>query len=550
MTERAYDKNTAWTHAVIPPMAPFATDHGADVCVVGAGIAGLTTAYLLAKAGKSVIVLDNGSVGGGESGFTTAHITHALDRRWASLTKLHSAGNLRHAARSHTLAIETIARIVKEEEIDCDFRRVHGYLFIAPGSHPSTLRDEIEAAHRAGLGSVHYVDRAPLLDFDTGPAVRFPDQAQFHIRRYLAGLSRAIERDGGKLYTLAHVTDVDEDSVPHKVVVKTARGHQVVASQAVLATNSPFIPRISVHMKQAGYRTYVIGLRVPRGAVPPGLYWDTADPFHYVRVANVDGADGPDEVLIVGGEDHKTGQASDADQRHARLEAWARERFTQAGEVLHRWSGEVMETVDGLGYIGRVKRDSRILISTGDCGNGMTHGTIAGLLISDLVQGRESWMAPLFDPTRVNLSVAAVSEYVKENLNVACQYASWLGKGDVDDAAQIAPGSGAVVRRGLKKLAVYRDPQGELHAMSAMCPHLGGIVSWNPAERSWDCRCHGARYDAMGRVLRGPATSNLAPAAPVEAPAGAGEPAPQPGAPEVVAVPVSAVAVPQSRPAT
>ncbi|WP_437513757.1 FAD-dependent oxidoreductase [Sorangium sp. So ce1099] len=550
MTERAYDKNTAWTHAVIPPMAPFATDHGADVCVVGAGIAGLTTAYLLAKAGKSVIVLDNGSVGGGESGFTTAHITHALDRRWASLTKLHSAGNLRHAARSHTLAIETIERIVKDEEIDCDFRRVHGYLFTAPGSHPSTLRDEIEAAHRAGLGSVHYVDRAPLLDFDTGPAVRFPDQAQFHIRRYLAGLSRAIERDGGKLYTLAHVTDVDEDSVPHKVVVKTARGHQVLASQAVLATNSPFIPRISVHMKQAGYRTYVIGLRIPRGAVPPGLYWDTADPFHYVRVANVDGADGPDEVLIVGGEDHKTGQASDADQRHARLEAWARERFTQAGEVLHRWSGEVMETVDGLGYIGRVKRDSRILISTGDCGNGMTHGTIAGLLISDLVQGRESWMASLFDPTRVNLSVGAVSEYVKENLNVACQYASWLGKGDVDDAAQIAPGSGAVVRRGLKKLAVYRDPQGQLHAMSAMCSHLGGIVSWNPAERSWDCRCHGARYDAMGRVLRGPSTSDLAPAAPIEAPAGAGEPAPQPGAPEVVAVPVSAVAVPQSRPAT
>ncbi|MGK3981899.1 FAD-dependent oxidoreductase [Sorangium sp. So ce136] len=550
MTERAYDKNTAWTHAVIPPMAPFATDHGADVCVVGAGIAGLTTAYLLAKAGKSVIVLDNGSVGGGESGFTTAHITYALDRRWASLAKLHSPGDLRHAARSHSLAIETIERIVKEEEIDCDFRRVHGYLFTAPGSHPSTLRDEIEAAHRAGLGSVHYVDRAPLLDFDTGPAVRFPDQAQFHIRRYLAGLSRAIERDGGKLYTLAHVTDVDEDSVPHKVVVKTARGHKVVASQAVLATNSPFIPRISVHMKQAGYRTYVIGLRIPRGAVPPGLYWDTADPFHYVRVANVDGADGPDEVLIVGGEDHKTGQASDADQRHARLEAWARERFTQAGEVLHRWSGEVMETVDGLGYIGRVKRDSRILISTGDCGNGMTHGTIAGLLISDLVQDRESWMASLFDPTRVNLSVAAVSEYVKENLNVACQYASWLGKGDVDDAAQIAPGSGAVVRRGLKKLAVYRDPQGQLHAMSAMCSHLGGIVSWNPAERSWDCRCHGARYDAMGRVLRGPATSDLAPAAPVEAPAGAGEPARQPGAPEVVSVPVSAVAVPQSRPAT
>ncbi|AUX41601.1 oxidoreductase [Sorangium cellulosum] len=555
MTDRAYDKNTVWTHAVITPMAPLAADHKADICVVGAGIAGLTTAYLLAKAGKSVIVLDNGAVGGGESGFTTAHITNALDRRWASLAKLHSARDLRLAARSHTSAIETIERIVKEEEIDCDFRRVHGYLFTAPGSSSSTLREEIEAAHRAGLGSVHYVDRAPLLDFDTGPAVRFPDQAQFHIRRYLAGLSRAIERDGGKLYTLAHVVDVVEDEVPHKVVVKTARGHQVLASEAVLATNSPFIPRISIHMKQAGYRTYVIGLRMPRGAVPPGLYWDTDDPFHYVRLANVDGADGPDEILIVGGEDHKTGQASDADQRHARLEAWARERFTQAGEVLHRWSGEVMETVDGLAYIGRVKKDSRILISTGDCGNGMTHGTIAGIVISDLVQGHENRFASLYDPTRINLSAAAVSEYIKENVNVACQYASWLGAGEVHDASEIAPGSGAVVRRGLKKLAVYRDPAGQLHAMSAMCTHLGGIVSWNPAERSWDCRCHGARFEATGRVIRGPAKADLTPAPPLEAPAPAHAPAADGAtsarANDVVAVPVSAVSMsPQSRPAS
>ncbi|AUX21892.1 oxidoreductase [Sorangium cellulosum] len=555
MTERAYDKNTAWTQTVLPPMAPLARDHTADVCVVGAGIAGLSTAYFLAKAGKSVVVLDNGSVGGGESGLTTAHITNALDRRWASLAKLHGVTALRAAARSHTSAIETVERIVREEEIDCDFERVHGYLFAAPGTLTTALREEIEAAHRAGLGSVHYVDRAPLLDFDTGPAVRFPDQAQFHIRRYLAGLSRAIERDGGNLYTLAHVIDVEERAVPDKVVVKTARGHAVVASEVVLATNSPFIPRISLHMKQAAYRTYVIGLRIPRGAVPPGLYWDTADPFHYVRLASLDGADGPDEILLVGGEDHKTGQASDADRRHARLEAWARARFTQAGEVLHRWSGEVMETVDGLAYIGRIKEGSRILIATGDCGNGMTHGTIAGLVISDLVQGRESRMTSLYAPTRVNLRPPAIAELVRENANVACQYASWLGKGDVEDAARIPPGSGAVVRRGLKKLAVYRDPQGQLHEMSAMCTHLGGIVSWNPAERSWDCRCHGARYEATGRVIRGPATADLAKVAPAEAPAHAGDRATPEEAPprtrEQAVAPVSAVpSAPRSRPVT
>jgi glycine/D-amino acid oxidase-like deaminating enzyme/nitrite reductase/ring-hydroxylating ferredoxin subunit len=507
MTDRAYDKDTVWTHAVLPAVAPLATGHTAAVCVVGAGIAGLTTATLLARAGKDVIVLDDGAVGGGESGLTTAHLVNALDRRWASLVKLHSPHDLRAAARSHTDAIGTIERIVQEEQIDCDFKRLSGYLFAAPGSTSSTIKDEVNAARRAGL-TVREVPRAPLMDFDTGPAVEFPGQGQFHILKYLSGLARAIERDGGKIYTRAHVTDVDETSQPGRVVVKTDRGGEVVAEHVVLATNSPLIPRMSMHMKQSAYRTYAIALRVPRGAIVPGLYWDTADPFHYIRLADLSGAD---ELLIVGGEDHKTGQADDADERHARLEAWTRERFSLAGEVLHRWSGQVIETVDGLAYIGRVKKDSRVMIVTGDCGNGMTHGTIAGLLIADLVHGRDNEWASLYDPSRVNLSLASVSEYLKENLNVAAQYACWVTGGDVNDADKIPPGVGAVVRRGLKKIAAYRDGQGQLHERTAVCPHLDGIVAWNPAERTWDCPCHGSRFEATGRVIHGPAKSDLAP---------------------------------------
>ncbi|HLM72326.1 MAG TPA: FAD-dependent oxidoreductase [Polyangiaceae bacterium] len=511
MTDRAYDKDTAWTHAVLPPIAPMATDHTAAVCIVGAGIAGLTTAYMLAKEGRGVIVLDDGVIGGGESGFTTAHIVNALDRRWTELAKLHSAKRLRLAAESHTAAINMIETIVTAENIDCDFRRVPGYLFAAPHHPASTIKDEVDAAHRAGLGLVVEVEQAPIPGFTTGPAAKFPEQAQFHILRYLGGLARAIESYGGKIYTRAHVTEIDEESKPDHVIVKTDRGVNVIANEVVLATNTPFMPKFSTHMKQAGYRTYVIGLRMPRGAVLPALFWDTEDPFHYVRLANVDGKDGPDEILIVGGEDHKTGQASDADQRHARLEAWARERFPMAGEVLHRWSGEVMETMDGLAFIGRVRKEARVIMVTGDCGNGMTHSTIAGMLINDLVHGRENEWAELYDPQRVNMSLQSASEYLKENLNTAAQYADWVTGGDLDDVEKLPAGCGAIMRKGLHKLAVYRDPQGHVHERSAVCPHLGCIVHWNSAEHTWDCPCHGSRFEATGRVVHGPATSDLKP---------------------------------------
>lgn len=509
MTDRAYDKDTVWTHAVLPPLAPLATDHTAAVCIVGAGIAGLTTAYLLAKEGRSVIVLDDGAIGGGESGLTTAHIVNALDRRWAELAKLHSAKALRLAASSHTAAIDRIEQIVNEEQIDCDFRRLAGYLFAAPGHPESTISAEVEAAHQAGLGLVKEVAQAPLLDYKTGPAARFRDQAQFHILRYLAGLARAVERHGGTIYTRAHVIEVNEEVQPDHVLVKTDRGLNVLANEVVLATNTPFLPSISVHTKQAGYRTYAIALRVPKGAVPPALYWDTEDPFHYVRLANLDGVDGPDELLIVGGEDHKTGQADDTDQRHARLEAWTRERFPRAGAVVHRWSGEVMETVDGLAYIGRIREGSRVMMVTGDCGNGMTHGTIAGMLITDLVHGRPNEWAELYDPTRLNLSLGSASEYLKENLNTAAQLTDWLTGGDLDDVDKLPRGAGAIMRRGLTKLAVYRDQQGNLHERSAVCPHLGCIVSWNAAEHTWDCPCHGSRFECKGRVIHGPATTDL-----------------------------------------
>jgi Rieske Fe-S protein len=252
----------------------------------------------------------------------------------------------------------------------------------------------------------------------------------------------------------------------------------------------------------------VIAARVAAGSVPRALYWDTADPYHYVRLRRLPGHD----LLIVGGEDHKTGQAHDGDERLARLEAWAAQHFPELERIEFRWSGQVMEPVDGVAFIGRNAGDAdNVYVATGDSGMGMTHGTIAGILLPDLIAGRESPWAALYDPSRKALR--APLEYAKENLNVAAQYAKdYLGAGEIASPDDLAAGEGGVLRRGFAKLAVFRDEQGSVHECSAVCPHLGCIVQFNAVEKTWDCPCHGSRFDGHGRVIVGPASRDLEPA--------------------------------------
>ncbi len=274
-----------------------------------------------------------------------------------------------------------------------------------------------------------------------------------------------------------------------------------------MATNSPINDRVAIHTKQAPYMTYVIGARIPSGSVPKGLYWDTEDPFHYVRLQKLSARE---DCLIVGGEDHKSGQADDTGERQGRLDAWARERFPMIESIAYTWGGQVMESLDGLAFIGRNPGDENVYVATGDSGVGMTHGTIAGMLLTDLILGRENPWTALYEPSR-QVPLAA-GTFLRENVNVAAQYADWLTPGDAANAREIPFDSGAVVRRGLAKLAVYRDSDGRAHALSAVCPHLGCLVQWNDAEKTWDCPCHGSRFDKRGKVVNGPANSNLPPA--------------------------------------
>lgn len=492
---------SVWAATVqLPSYSPLTTDTAADVCIVGAGISGLTTAYLLTQVGKSVVVLDDGAIGSGMTGVTTAHLTSAIDDRYFHLERLHGQQGARLAADSATAAIDRIESIVKRERIACDFTRLDGYLFCAPEHGEDFLDRELEAAHRAGLNDVAKIGRAPLA-FDTGACLRFPNQAQFHPLKYLAAVAEAIERAGGRIYAGTHATKVTGGD---NATVATSGG-SVSAGHIVVATNVPINDLVVIHTKQAPYMTYVIGARVPRNALTSALYWDTGDPYHYVRLQPIDAGH---DVLIVGGEDHKSGQADDIEQRHPRLVKWARERFPGMGEVLYTWAGQVMETVDGLAFIGRNPMDHRnVYAVTGDSGQGMTYGTIAGMLITDLIMGRPNPWESLYDPGRITLR--ASGEYAREALNTAAQYADYLTPGDVDSADQIVKDSGAVIRRGALKVAAYRDATGELHEHSAVCPHLGCIVAWNPAEKTWDCPCHGSRFDKFGAVINGPANVGL-----------------------------------------
>jgi glycine/D-amino acid oxidase-like deaminating enzyme/nitrite reductase/ring-hydroxylating ferredoxin subunit len=492
--------------AALPNYPALTRDARADVCVVGAGIAGMTTAYLLARQGRSVIVLDGGPVGAGVTARTTAHLSNVIDDGYDEIERLHGHDGARLTAESHSAAIDWIEAIVAHERIDCEFVRLDGYLFAPPGESTEVLACELKAARRAGLQGVEMIPGAPLPRYSTGPCLRFARQGQFHPVKYLSGLSDALLRAGGRIHSGTHVDSVEGGS-PARAV--TAAGPVVRASAVVVTTNSPINDRLVVHNKIAAYLSYVIGARVPRGAVPRALYWDTADPYHYVRLESETPERG-DDVLIVGGEDHKTGQAGDADARYARLESWARERVPTLGAVEARWSGQFLQSIDGLAFIGRDPAGApNVYIATGDSGMGMTHGTIAGILLSDLIHGRENPWAGLYDPARKTVGAAGV--FVRENLNLASQYLDWMSAGEVSSVNEIGPGQGAVIRRGLVKVAVYRDEQGRLHEYLAVCWHLGCLVRWNGSERTWDCPCHGSRYDRYGQVISGPSTGDLVP---------------------------------------
>lgn len=480
-----------------------------EVLVIGGGIAGLTTAYLLSRSGKQVTLVEDGLLGSGETGRTTAHLTCALDDRYYYLEETFGAESAKLAAESHQAAIRLIEEIVQHENIDCSFRPVDGYLFSHPSDDPENLEKELDATQKTNLETAMVNSTPGIANGNSLRSIHFPNQAQFHILYYLEGLAQAIVRNGGFIYTETQAENITREGAK-------ANGHQISARHIVVATNSPINDMVTMHTKQHAYRTYVIGCKVKKGTLPYALWWDTGDnrsrwvakPYHYVRLEPFDENY---DLLISGGEDHKTGQA-DAEnipetQRYELLENWTKQHFPEAGDISYRWSGQVMEPIDGLGYMGKNPGDDNIYIITGDSGNGMTHTTIGAMIINDSIQGIENKWEKLYDPSRITLK--ATVDYLKEVGNMAAQYADWITPSDVKSMDELRPGEGGVLTSGVKKIALYRDHEKHLHAYSAVCPHLGCIVQWNNDEKTFDCPCHGSRFSCDGNVINGPAQSGL-----------------------------------------
>ncbi len=479
-------------------------DIRADICIVGAGIAGMMTAYFLSQSGRQVVVIDDGPVGYGETSRTTAHLASALDDRFYSLEDMFDEKTSCLAADSHRAAIDAIERIVRDENIDCGFTRTDGFLFAAPDRPEDELDRELKAARRAGFADARILPRIPGYPFESGPCLYFPDQAQFHPLRFVEALARIVVNRGSTLYTETRVEEI-KTGTPATVVTEQGT---ITADAVVVATNTPINDRFAIHTKQVAYRTYAVGARIPKGSIPGILVWDTGDPYHYIRI---DATAEDYDVLIVGGEDHKTANEDHPEESWQALEQWARERFDIAHEFRYRWSGQVMEPIDSLAFIGRNPGDENIYIATGDSGHGLTHGAIAGLLITDLITERTNPWTDIYAPSRITVATSTAKEFVSEGMNIAAKYAEYITPGDVSSESDIEPGCGAIMRNGMSKIAVYRSDTGKLHRTTAVCPHLGCIVNWNNAEKSWDCPCHGSRFDPYGHLLNGPATTDLAP---------------------------------------
>jgi glycine/D-amino acid oxidase-like deaminating enzyme/nitrite reductase/ring-hydroxylating ferredoxin subunit len=463
-------------------------DIEADVCVIGAGIVGVTTALLLHEAGLRVVVLDANRVGHGVTGHTTAKVSSQHGLKYAQLRSQHGAATARVYGEANQAALEWIADRVARDRIACDFRRRSSYVY---ADDRDQIEEEARAAQDAGLPATR-VHSTPL-PYPVGAAVRFDDQAELHAYKYLLGLAAQLP----EIYERTHAVQVVGEAV-------RTPGGMVTAGHTIVATHFPFPDRSLAFARVHPQRSYAIACRIA-GAPPEGMFISASQPTRSIRAVPVDG----EELLLVGGEGHKTGTGGDTTERYTALEAFAREHW-DVRSVEYRWSAQDNTTGDGIPFAGWLTPwEPSVLMATGFAKWGFTNGTAAAFVLRDLVLGRETLQTKLFDPTRLNAR-AALPSLLKENAQVAARFVGdrikQRGGRDIED---LRPGEGDIVRLDGEKVAGYRDEDGTLIAVSSVCTHLGCQVNFNRAERSWDCPCHGSRFAVDGSVLQGPAVHRL-----------------------------------------
>jgi glycine/D-amino acid oxidase-like deaminating enzyme/nitrite reductase/ring-hydroxylating ferredoxin subunit len=481
-------------------------DVDCDVVIVGAGIAGLSCAYELGRAGQAIILLDRDRIASGVTSRTTAHLTPICDDTISEMIELRGESVSRCFYESQAAAVDRIEAICSERTIQCNFRRLDGVLFPALGMNAKEAKDFLDKeADAAGkVGAVVIRSRGvPFERMEEAHTLRYPGQATFHPLKYVNGLVEAILERKGRIFERTPVRDVNETR--SGITVATSTGRVVRARHAVIATNSPIVDHTVIHSKQVPYRTYAMAFTIPRSSLPDALYWDTAEPYHYVRL---NPGPGSVDYLIAGGADHKTGEADDGDIRFEAIEAWMRSLLPRLGREVHRWSGQVLDTSDYSADIGPKPGAERIFVVTGDSGQGMTHGALSGMLLRDLILTGTSPWQHVYDPARMPIRAAA--SFLRDRFSAAKDLAGSTAPGELVTFDELAPGRGAIVSEGLRKFATYRDESGRLHKLSPICTHSRCNVRWNSTETCWDCPCHGCHFSIDGEVLNGPARHPLA----------------------------------------
>jgi len=469
-------------------------DLAVDVAVVGGGITGVTAALLLKLAGKRVALLEARRIGGGVTSGTTGHLTEVIDTPYRELEKRFGADGAALVAASSRVAIEQVAELDARFETRCRFERLPGYLYSERSDDRERLDEELDCMRRAGL-SVGSAEVPLPLSIPAG--IRIDNQAQFHPLKYVLALAARIPGQGSYVFEQTRVHNVDEGE-PCRV--HTAKGPSLRAEKVLLATHSP-LNQVVLQTKVAQYRSYVVSGRVEHA--PHGLFWDRDDPYHYTRAYR----DESGTELIVGGEDHKTGIGENDDAPFERLTAYAARLGLEQPKF--RWSSQVVEPVDGLPFIGRNAGAEHVYVATGFSGNGLTFGTIAAMILKDACLGAKNPYSELYDPGRLK-PFTRLSSFLAENVDYPLHLLSDALKAPTARSLdEIPKEDGRIVRVSGRRVAAFRDTGGRLHVVSPICTHLGCHVAFNAAEKSWDCPCHGSRFDVDGNVLDGPASDPL-----------------------------------------